>query len=67
MFLKIAGAYSAEQSGIRGVKTSFDPNINFKQLYNLTYSRGRYDCLQHDSGFYKRVSMHLCFISRTLQ
>ena len=35
MFLKIAGAYSAEQSGIRGVKTSFDPNINFKQPYNL--------------------------------
>ena len=33
MFSKIAGAYSAEQSGIRGVKTSFDPNIilsNFK-------------------------------------
>ncbi len=26
MFLKIAGAYSAEQSGIRGVKMSFDPN-----------------------------------------
>jgi len=27
MFLKIAGAYSAEQSGIRGVKMPFDPNI----------------------------------------
>ena len=27
MFLKIAGAYSAEQSGIRGVKIPFNPNI----------------------------------------
>ena len=27
MFLKIAGAYSAEQSGIKGVKIPFDPNI----------------------------------------
>ena len=29
MFLKIAGAYSAEQSGIRGVKMSFDLNIMY--------------------------------------
>lgn len=27
MFLKIAGAQSAEQSGIKGVKKFFDPNI----------------------------------------
>ena len=27
MFLRIAGAQSAEQSGIRGVKRPFDPNI----------------------------------------
>ena len=30
MFLKIAGAYSAEQSGIRGVKMPFDPGIIIK-------------------------------------
>jgi hypothetical protein len=27
MFLRIAGVQSTEQSGIRGVKTPFDPNI----------------------------------------
>ena len=27
MFLRIAGARSAEQFGIRGVKIPFDPNI----------------------------------------
>ncbi len=27
MFLKIVGARSAEQSGIKGVKKPFDPNI----------------------------------------
>lgn len=27
MFLRIAGARSAEQSGINGVKIPFDPNI----------------------------------------
>ena len=28
MFLRIAGAHRAEQSGIKGVKIPFDPNIN---------------------------------------
>ncbi len=27
MFLKIAGAHCAEQSGIKGVKRPFDPSI----------------------------------------
>ena len=30
MFLKIVGARSAEQSGIKGVKKPFDPNIILK-------------------------------------
>ena len=33
MVLKIAGAYSAEQSGIKGVKILFDPNIIMYKKY----------------------------------
>ena len=33
MFLRIAGVQSTEQSGIRGGKTPFDPNIIYLSLY----------------------------------
>ena len=33
MFLKIVGARSAEQSGIKGVKKPFDPNITILQYW----------------------------------
>ena len=32
MFLRIAGAHRAEQSGIKGVKIPFDPNIRISSL-----------------------------------
>ncbi len=35
MFLRIAGAQSAEQSGIKGVKRPFDPNIMTLVLIGL--------------------------------
>ena len=38
MFLRIAGAQSAEQSGIRGVKRPFDPNIITLELNRIKYN-----------------------------
>ena len=32
MFLRIAGARSAKQSGIKGVKIPFDPNISVRSI-----------------------------------